>query len=112
MVTQPGFRIHTGVGGLDYLSLLQPRPKRSLASRLSGYVPKRRKKGAPPPPTDSGGVSGEGSCICLLEATSPYSSPKETPQLGLWGGGESADGESWASFPAGDHSLSETVPVS
>lgn len=91
---------------------MQTRAKRSLASRLSGHVPKKKKTGTVS--VARGGDEGSG---CLLQQAGPFdnssssSSSKETPQMDLWGGGGNADGGSWTTFP-GDHSLPETVPVS
>ena len=90
-----------------YLSFaLQTGAKRSLASRLSGYVPKRKKKIVE---ASTAGSVGEGGA-CLLEAAP--SNNRETPQMGLWGGGGNTDGISWPTFPGDRSLLAETVPVS
>lgn len=116
---------------IDWCVYVQPRAKRSLASHLSGYKPKRRKVGATTARGEQrlvqggakqrgvhqGGVAGAGAgggsstvaaCQVQVGPSCGRLLDGESPQLS-GGGGGGADGRAWGCPCPGSQ---ESIPVS
>lgn len=93
---------------LILISLLQPRPKRSLASRLSGCTQKGKGTKAAAAVTAGRDGAEAGLDVCDVLLLQGSSSNHEPSQLHS---GRSTDGEGWADL-SGHRSLPETLPVS